>query len=87
MRVRAPRLVQQRLGCEVLRRLVQFLARELVIEQPADLETLTARYARFAGDFITEAAQGDAPFFFYMAFNVAFIVQYFSCLFDIGWNS
>ena len=30
-----------------------------VIEQPADLETLTARYARFAGDFITEAAQGD----------------------------
>lgn len=40
-----------------------------VIEQPADLETLTARYARFAGDFIAEAAQGDAPFFFYMAFS------------------
>uniref|UniRef100_A0A7R9T981 Sulfatase N-terminal domain-containing protein n=1 Tax=Prasinoderma coloniale TaxID=156133 RepID=A0A7R9T981_9VIRI len=45
------------------------LANGTVIEQPADLNALTDRYAAFAETFVAEAAAGEAPFFLYLAFS------------------
>jgi arylsulfatase A len=45
------------------------LRNETIIEQPTDLSTLTPRYTAEAVDFISRHADGDRPFFLYMAYN------------------
>lgn len=47
-----------------------------VVEAPANLNTLSQRYATFARDFITNATDDAKPWFLYMAFNHVHVPDY-----------
>ena len=42
---------------------------DTVVEQPANLDTLSVRYAAFAKGFMKNATAAGTPFLLYMAFN------------------
>ena len=49
-----------------------------VTEQPANLDTLSARYAAFADAFITNATAAKTPFLLYLAFQHVHTPDYVS---------
>ena len=49
-----------------------------VVEAPANLNNLSARYQTFAHDFITQASDSSEPWFLYMAFNHVHVPDFVS---------
>jgi hypothetical protein len=49
-----------------------------ILEQPANLETLSARYAMFAETFLAKAAASEQPFLLYAAFAHMHVPQFSS---------
>merc|ERR1719317_1299418 len=53
-----------------------------VVEQPADLPTLTAQYTDKAVDYITKQYAADKPFFYYLAYQHSHHPQFHSSSFN-----